>query len=47
MVVTTIELVDKPHFLFSHVENVKFMAYLYGAQDRESYAMPCGVSIAL
>lgn len=34
--------VDQIHL--SHTENQPFMAYLYGAADRESYAMPCGIA---
>lgn len=46
MAVSTVELVRQSHIMLSHDTGEKFMAYLYGAQDRESYAMPCGVNIA-
>lgn len=40
-----VEVAMKERISVSHVENVPFACYLYGAADRESYAMPCGIDI--
>lgn len=42
MAVANVELPLLAMITLTHTEGVSFGCYMYGAQDRESYAMPCG-----
>lgn len=45
MFTANIELLHEAMIMLTHLENLQFGCYMYGAADRESYAMPCGCAI--
>ncbi|XP_067948940.1 IgGFc-binding protein-like [Watersipora subatra] len=42
---TNIQLEHTRQVTLHHKDNALFMVYLYGAADKESYAMPCGITL--